>query len=59
MSLNARQVQRLWGTFSEIVTLSPKNRDWFLAELGKTVEEQFEGRVSIPMLTPIYTARKT
>lgn len=56
VTLGTRRLQRLWGSFSEIVTLPPGKRAWFLAELGQLVDERFQGTVEIPMLTPIYTA---
>jgi SAM-dependent methyltransferase len=57
-TLGAARVRALWGTFSDIVTLPPKKREWFLTELARVVDEQFGHRVEIPMLTPVYTARK-
>jgi len=56
--LDSGQVQALWGTFSDIVTLPPPTRRWFLRELGVVVDEQFGGRVEVPIYTPMYTARR-
>jgi SAM-dependent methyltransferase len=56
--LRTPHVQALWGTFSDVVTLRPRRRAWFLEELGKVVDQQFGGEVEIPVLTPIYTARR-
>jgi len=58
VTLRTAQVRALWGTFSEVVTLPPKKREWFLTELGRVVDDQFGGKVEIPMLTPLYTARR-
>jgi SAM-dependent methyltransferase len=58
VTLRTPRVQALWASFSEIVTLSPRKRDRFLAELGRLVDGRFDGRVEIPMLTPVYTARR-
>jgi len=59
VTLNTARVTALWGTFSEIITLPAPRREWFLSELARTAEEQFANRVTIPILTPIYTARRT
>ncbi|MGA7861056.1 MAG: class I SAM-dependent methyltransferase [Thermoplasmata archaeon] len=58
VTLATSRVRALWGTFSDVVTLASKKREWFLTELGRIVDEQFGGEVSLPMLTPIYTARR-
>jgi SAM-dependent methyltransferase len=58
VTLETARVKALWGTFSEIVTLPPGKRDWFLTEVEKIADEQFDGEVQFPMLTPIYTARR-
>ena len=57
-TLGTVRAKALWATFSDIVTLPSNQRDWFLAELGKIVDERFHGEVTFPMLTPIYTARR-
>jgi len=58
VTLRTARVRALWGTFSEVVTLPAKKREWFLASLGRVVDDQFGGKVEIPMLTPVYTARR-
>jgi SAM-dependent methyltransferase len=58
VTLGTARVKALWGTFSDIATLPPKKRDWFLTELGRIVDGQFGHEVTFPMLTPIYTARR-
>jgi SAM-dependent methyltransferase len=58
VTLSSRRVQALWGTFSEVVTLPPRRRAWFLTELKRIADEQFDGEVTFPILTPLYTARK-
>lgn len=57
-ALETEHVTALWGTFSEIATLPRARREWFLRGLRKVVVQQFDGAVTIPMLTPVYTARK-
>ena len=57
-TLGTARVQALWGTFSDVVTLRPVRRVWFLSELGRIVDDQFDGKVDIPVLTPVYTARR-
>jgi SAM-dependent methyltransferase len=57
-TLTTARVQALWGTFSDIITLPPRRRAWFLAELGKIADERFGGEVTFPVLTPLYTARR-
>ncbi len=58
VELPSERVQALWGSFSEILVLPYRRRRWFLTELGRVVEEGFSGRVPIPILTPLYTARR-
>jgi SAM-dependent methyltransferase len=57
--LSSAHVTTLWSTFSDVLSLPPKKRRWFLAEMRRTADEQFGGRVEIRMLTPIYTARRS
>lgn len=57
-TLRTARVQALWGSFSEIVTLPPRKRAWFLNELGRIVDRRFAGEIDLPVLTPIYTARR-
>ncbi|MGC2789677.1 MAG: class I SAM-dependent methyltransferase [Thermoplasmata archaeon] len=58
VKLDTARVSALWGTFSDVLVLPPKKRRWFLSELGRVVDEQFGGNVEIPVLTPLYTARR-
>jgi SAM-dependent methyltransferase len=58
VTLETARVTALWGTFSDIVTLPPKKRDRFLTEMGRIVDEEFGGKVTFPMVTPFYTARR-
>jgi SAM-dependent methyltransferase len=58
VTLKTTQVSELWATFSDTLILPPKKRRWFLSELERIVDEKFGGKVDIPMLTPIYTARR-
>jgi SAM-dependent methyltransferase len=58
VTLGSDRVRALWATFSDIMILSPRRREWFLAELERVAEEQFGGKVTFPMLTPVYTARR-
>jgi SAM-dependent methyltransferase len=57
-TLDTARVKALWGTFSDVVTLPSKKRDWFLTKLAGIVDEQFGGEAKFPMLTPVYTARR-
>jgi SAM-dependent methyltransferase len=57
-TLSTAAVRALWGTFSDVVTLPPTRRSRFLDGLERIVDDQFDGRVTIRMLTPIYTARR-
>jgi SAM-dependent methyltransferase len=57
-TLSAARVRALWATFSEIVTLPAARRTWFLRELERIADEQFSGTVEIPVVTPVYTARR-
>jgi hypothetical protein len=58
VTLTTARVKALWGTLSEIITLPSGKREWFLTELGRIADEQFAGEVTLPLLTPIYTARR-
>jgi SAM-dependent methyltransferase len=58
VSLTPGRVRSLWATFSDIVTLPPSRRVWFLDALERTVQERFGSTVSIPLRTPMYTARR-
>jgi hypothetical protein len=56
--LDTARVSALWATLSDVLILAPKTRRRFLSELGRVVDEQFGGAVEIPVLTPLYTARR-
>jgi SAM-dependent methyltransferase len=58
VSLTTARVRALWATFSDVITLPPRKRIWFLDGLAKVADERFDGQVEFPMLTPVYTARK-
>lgn len=48
----------LWSTFSEVATLPSESRRRLLTRLGRMVEDRFGGAVDLPILTPMYTARR-
>ena len=56
--LTTSQVTALWGTFSDLLVLPPPKRRWFLRNLGRIVDETFQGKVDLPVLTYMYTARR-
>jgi SAM-dependent methyltransferase len=56
--LPAARVRALWATFSDMMILPPARRRWFLSEVERVANERFAGEVEIPMLTPVYTARR-
>ncbi len=58
VTLSTERVTALWGTFSDILILPPKQRAWFLSELARIADEQFHGSVTFPGLTPLLTARR-
>lgn len=58
-TLTAERVTAIWSTFADVIALPSRRRRWFLDELHRIAQEQFAGRVEIPMLTPLYTARRT
>jgi len=57
-TLTVAEVVALWGTFSDVVTLPLAKRGWFLDTLERTVHQQFGKTVRLPVLTPMYTARR-
>ncbi len=59
VTLRTPRVQALWASFSEIVTLSPARRRRFLTELGFLMDERFDGVIELPVVTSLYTARRT
>ena len=58
VSLTAAHVTALWSTFSEVISMPIRRREWFLRELHRIAKEQFGGTVEIPVLTPLYTGRR-
>lgn len=58
VTLEADHLLALWGSFSDVATLSPGRKAWFLGELRSVIETEFQGRVTFPMLSPLYTARR-
>ncbi len=52
------RVVALWATFSEIAVLPAPRRARFRTALRATIDDELGGRVTIPMLTPLYTARR-
>jgi len=49
----------LHATYGVIHALPVAKRRHFLREIGRVADEQFGGRVTIRMLTPIYTAQRS
>ena len=58
VTLPTARVVALWASFSDIVTRPPARRRRFLEGLARIVDEQFDGRATISVLTPVYTARR-
>jgi SAM-dependent methyltransferase len=58
VTLPTERIVNLWATFSDTATLPAPKRRWFLTELGRRVDEGYGGRVVLPILTPVYTARR-
>jgi SAM-dependent methyltransferase len=56
--LRPSQVVALWATFSDIQTLPPRRRRWFLSEMERIVRSRFRDRVTLRVLTAVYTARR-
>jgi SAM-dependent methyltransferase len=54
---NAAGIRGLYSTFSPIISLDPEHRERMLASIEQTAATQFEGRVSKPLVTSLYTAR--
>jgi SAM-dependent methyltransferase len=57
-TLDTARVRALWGSFSDVMILPARRREWLLRELARVVEEEYGGRVRVPMLVPLYTARR-
>lgn len=58
VSLSGSRVVALWSTFSDVISLPPVKRHWFLGEVRRVADEEFGGKVEMPMLTTVYTARR-
>jgi SAM-dependent methyltransferase len=58
VELPAARIRALWATFSDTMILPPAKRRWFLSSVERVALERFGGKAEIPMLTPIYTARR-
>ena len=58
VTLTTARVVALWATFSDVIVLPPRKRRWFLTGLAAVADDNFGGKVSIPMLTYLYTARR-
>jgi SAM-dependent methyltransferase len=48
----------LFGTFSPILALAPAERESLLDEIANVADTEFAGRVTRPLVTSMYTARK-
>jgi SAM-dependent methyltransferase len=57
--LSTARVRGLWSTFSEVATLPARKRLRLLAGLAEVMDERFDGSILFPVVTPIYTARRT
>ena len=51
-------IRALFGSFSPVLTLGPERRDAFLDSIAEIAERDFGGRVTKPLVTGLYTARK-
>ena len=58
VTLETNRMVRLWSTFSDTLSWPPRRRAWFLNKLQQLVERQFAGRVTLPMLTTVCSARR-
>jgi SAM-dependent methyltransferase len=55
---DTRGTRDLFGTFSPILALAPAEQEALLDEIASIAESQFGGRVTRPLVTMLYTARK-
>jgi SAM-dependent methyltransferase len=55
---DAAGIRGLFGTFSPVRALPPDRRDALLDEIRRIAEDAFGGRVTKPVVTALYTARK-
>lgn len=51
-------IRGLFGSFSSTLSLEPHERDAFLDSIAEIAERDFGGRVTKPVVTALYTARK-
>lgn len=54
--LDPGRVRALYATYSPVATLPARRRQRFLNEVARIAAEEFGRRVTIRMLTPVYTA---
>jgi hypothetical protein len=58
MTLDPGGVRRLYATFSEIARLEPSRREGLLDAYAAVAAERFGGRVTRPVQTIVYGARR-
>jgi SAM-dependent methyltransferase len=58
VTFDAEGIVGLYRTFPNVSRRPPAERDAVLAALGRVAEEQFGGRVTRPILTPVTLARR-
>ena len=58
LTLGTDRIVRLWSTFSDTISWPARGRAWFLTEMRRLVEQEFAGRVTLPVLTPLWTVRR-
>lgn len=51
-------IRGLFGSFSPVLSLEPDRREAFLDSIAEVAERDFGGRVTKPVVTALYTARK-
>ena len=51
-------IRSLFGSFSPMLSLAPERREAFLDSLAEVADRDFGGRVTRPVVTALYTARK-
>jgi SAM-dependent methyltransferase len=52
-------IRGLYSTFSPLSVLEPERRNEFLDSVARVAEVEFGGRVERPLVTSLYTARRT
>lgn len=58
LTLRSLRLTSLYSTYGPIATLPARSRRRFLNEVERIADERFGGSVTIPVLTPLYTARR-